>query len=142
MKRILSIFLTVTAMEVFAQNSVYLDSISVKDFSAIAFEPIVRGSYRNELAVLGKTPTNWIRKEDVKVLMALVRSDAKCRCVVHGLSSYRTPVTEYSTVGGIAMDLIDAFRGQTQYPAKMWTCTKTDKQRASAIEKWWAAYSK
>ena len=140
MKRILSFFLVAIATNAFAQNSVYLDSVTVKEFSTIAFQPIVPGSYGNELAIYGKSSINWIQKEDVKILMALIRSDAKCRCVVHGFSSYRTPVTEYSTVGGIAMDLIDAFRGQTQYPARMWTCTKTDKQRAAAIEKWWATY--
>lgn len=118
-------------------TSVFIDSVSVKKFVEN-----VRGYDKTHKApnyamLFGVSKKGWITKADVAYLITLVNSDEKCKCVQNAFSSYMIPSTEYSTIGGVAMDIIDAYRTGETYPDKMWKCTKYDKQRAQEIKEWW-----
>lgn len=79
-----------------------------------------------------------ITRKDVAKLVDIVYSQQRCRCLLSPFSSYRPQYNEYSTLGGIAMDMIDAYRNGTKFPQGMWSCTKTDRTRADEIVQWWS----
>jgi hypothetical protein len=87
-------------------------------------------------------PQGWVMWEDVVWLIKLIRSEDAAKCMVSMFSSLMPDRNEHSTVGGIAMDMIDAYRNNEQFPPKATTCTATDKQRADNIEKWWKTETK
>lgn len=79
-----------------------------------------------------------ITRTDVAKLVDIVYSQQRCRCLVSYLSSYRPAFNEYSTLGGLAMDMIDAYRNGTKYPGTLYSLTKTDSTRADEIVQWWS----
>jgi hypothetical protein len=81
-------------------------------------------------------PKNWVGKEDLGYLMKLIRSQDKCRCVIHVFSSY-LPFQDSSTIGGQAMNMIDSYRTGKPYFEGSWNCAKTDSARLREIELWW-----
>lgn len=92
----------------------------------------------NVLSIVGMPRRNFVTKADVNELIQFVDSKEKCRCMVNVFSSYKIPNTEYATVGGMAMDLIEAYRNGTGYPDMMVKCPKTDNNRALELKQWWA----
>ena len=88
-------------------------------------------------SILDRAPKDWIRKEDMPMLMQNVRSDKPSKCIVSMFSSYLPERKEHSTLGGIAMDMIDAYRKKEGYPQKLALCTVGDKNRVAEMEKWW-----
>ena len=92
----------------------------------------------NILNLMSDTAGIKITRADVAKLVDVVYSQQRCRCLVSPLSSYMPQYNEYSTLGGIAMDMIDAYRNGTKFPQGMWSCTKTDRTRADEIVQWWS----
>jgi len=68
--------------------------------------------------------------------MKYIYSGEKCKCVIKVYSDY-LPFDDYSTIGGQAMNLIDAYRKNENYFDAPWDCSKNDSIRAKNIVSWW-----
>lgn len=126
--------------------------MTATELMGIVMESEVKDSGRNMISILdwhGKG--SWVKETELEYLVKLVHSEQKCRCLVNFLSSTLPGNEEYATVGGVAMDVIDYYRGEIeQFPGKtmimyhngnypVWyRCPKTDAARAKEIEEWWA----
>ncbi|RYD54841.1 MAG: hypothetical protein EOP56_17895 [Sphingobacteriales bacterium] len=119
-------------------STLYLDSLSTDAFfNAVKVAAPKAGNAKHNKGILGKIPADRITKQDVAALMPYIRSIKKTGCIVAVYCSYMPSYSEYSTLGGIAMDLIDTYRKKEDYPKEQWSCTKTDRNRADEIEQWW-----
>jgi hypothetical protein len=143
MRNLLTTLLVVSAFTAPAQKrdttytSVHIDKITVKEFIDIAGKYDRDVWFGNALTVWGTVNKEWLSKQDLAYLFGFIRSQEKCRCITRAYSSYRPPVSEYSTVGGLACELLDMYRLGTEYPSAQWACTKTWKERVEALEDWW-----
>jgi hypothetical protein len=120
------------------EGTLYLDSLTVQEFVDIAKAGKPKTKDRHFLTVFGSFGSNRICRADVVSLLPYIRNMDKTGCVLTFLSSYLPRENEYSTLGGIAMDIIDAYRNGEAYPSRHWSCTKTDRKRADEIDEWWA----
>lgn len=132
-----------TAWESIAQDyiSVRLDTMSVSGFMEIVKAKKANTKGRHYISITGQMKPGKISQNDVAQLIPYTRSMERTRCIVSLLSSYIPYEHEYSTVGGIAMDIIDAYRNKEVYPVMHSSCTKTDRKRADDIEAWWKTVS-
>ena len=80
--------------------------------------------------------SNWIKRTDIPALLSQIGSIERACCVMSVFSSLWVAKDEYATIGGHAMDLIDAYRFGLTYPP-LKTCPKADTARMAAIRKWW-----
>jgi hypothetical protein len=128
----------------FGQESttLFLDSLSTETFfNAVNISKPKAGNAKHNTGILGKIPAEKITREDVALLIPYIRSMKRTGCIVAVYCSYMPQYNEYSTLGGVAMDLIDAYRKREAYPTRQWSCTKTDRNRADEIEAWWNTVS-
>jgi|GEM_PF-5864403 len=113
-----------------------IDSLAAIDFFRALKHPTSASKPLDFVTVREKIPKGWVTRSDVAQLMEHIRSNERAYCVVSVLSSY-LPVDDSSTVGGQAMDLIDLYRFNLEYPP-LWSCAKTDTDRIASITKWWS----
>ncbi len=132
------------------RETIYIDSITVKAFVAKLHKDAEERTGGNYIPVFDKkTAGAWVSEKDIPFLLKEIRSEKKCRCMVHPFSSTMPPKVEYATMGGIAMDIIDNYRGRMPFPGKsaiklqdgsdypVWyRCPKTEPERVAEIEKW------
>lgn len=133
---ILTVFILVISVNLFAQNSIIIDvkGLTAKSFF-IKLSEYKNSSCENVITISEEFSENWVTKDDVEYLISFVKSEEKIACLNSMVSSLWP--TECSTLGGQAMDLIDAFRFKTKYLKCLYSCTKTDLTRADEIIKWW-----
>ncbi|WP_231389953.1 ankyrin repeat domain-containing protein [Sphingobacterium pedocola] len=92
----------------------------------------------NLLSLVNQAPSRWIQKKELAYLMKLIDSEEPAKCAVSVLAS-TLPLKDSATIGGHAMDLIDAYRLGKKYPAFLTSCPKTDSVRKAEIKTWWEA---
>lgn len=116
---------------------VKFDSISVMEFVEMLKikDPIPNGIYR--MGTLGQADRNWITKSDVEKMINLIDSQDKTYCITQIISSQMAGLTDYSTLGGQIMNLIDSYRLKKRYPYFLTECTKNDENRKKEILDWW-----
>jgi len=82
----------------------------------------------------------WIKDSDIDSLILLIDSKEPARCIMTMRSSYWP--NESSTIGGHAMNMIDAFRFKRVYPYSMTECPKNNETRKKEILNWYKTYKK
>ena len=83
----------------------------------------------------------WVNDSDNEMLMELIDNRKMAFCIMQAISSY-LPAGETSTIGGVAMDLIDSYRNNSKYPLGLTTCTENNKKRQKEIQKWYKEFKK
>lgn len=100
-----------------------------------ASSPINKG---RRLLAYTQADSNWVKRTDIPGLLDQIGSNERACCVMSVYSSLWVTKDEFATIGGHAMDLIDAYRFRTRYPP-LKACPKTDSARVADIRKWWNA---
>lgn len=90
----------------------------------------------NILTVGMEAPKDWVTEKDIDGLMTYINSTEPAKCVNQFISSF-LPIGESSTVGGHAMDIIEAFKEKRAYPFRLSSCPMTDQERIASLKKWW-----
>lgn len=88
-----------------------------------------------------KAPVGWVKKEDIDLLIPLIKSNDTCKCLIAIFSSY-APFGNYSTIGGQVIDMIDSYREKKSFAVNQNYCSKVDMGKVKEIEKWWNEYRK
>lgn len=83
------------------------------------------------------TPKTWVKKEDVNMLISLLKSKERCLCIVDPLSSY-LPTNDYAELGGYAMTILNFYKNKGEIRFPLYTCPKTNEEEADKLLKWWA----
>jgi hypothetical protein len=81
-------------------------------------------------------PTNWVKREHLDTLMALVHSTERCNCYVNPLSSY-FPLDNYAEIGGFAQLFIQSFIDNKPLILGRYLCPKVDESINEKLSKWW-----
>lgn len=81
-------------------------------------------------------PDDWISHDDIVFLIPLIRSNDSCKCLISPLSSQMVH-NPTSTIGGLALSMIDSYRYQTPFPKSFFNCPRVDLERVKDIENWW-----
>jgi hypothetical protein len=97
-------------------------------------KPCPNGEYC--LTTFGKTGENWITDSDIENLIGLIDSRDTTYCIVQMISSNLPKWTDYSTLGGQIMNIIDSYRFNTSYPSFLCDCSKNDQNRKKEILEW------
>lgn len=118
-----------------------LDEVSVYQFIERLKVDQNNPNRLNILTIGLKKPDGWITENDIDSLMTFITSKAPAKCVMQIVSSY-IPVKDSSTIGGQAMDIIEAFINNKTYPSFLTSCAKTDEERIKQIKKWWVEKKK
>jgi hypothetical protein len=113
--------------------SEYIDILKIKD-------PCPNGEYR--LTTFGNIGDKWITDSDIENLINLIDSEDPTYCIIQMMSSNLPTPTDYSTLGGQIMDILDAYRLKKQYPYFLSSCSKNDEKRKTEILNWWNDYKK
>lgn len=95
----------------------------------------------NLLSLVNSASATWIRREELAYLITLINSEEPAKCVVTTFAS-TLPLKDTATIGGHALDLIDAYRLEKEYPSSLANCPKIDPTRKEKIKKWWETYNK
>ncbi len=82
------------------------------------------------------TPNDWIKPKDVDTLIALIKSNRQCKCVVDPLSSY-LPTNDYAELGGYAILFLKQYKDKKDIRFSLYTCPKTNEKEADELIKWW-----
>ena len=98
-------------------------------------KPCPNGQYR--LTTNGQASKNWITDLDIEYLIGLMDSKDTTYCIVQVISSILPEETDYSTLGGQVMIIIDSYRYNNSYPSFLCSCAKNDEDRKREILKWW-----
>jgi hypothetical protein len=148
MKSIFTIALLLISAGIAAQNKIDstvlwldLNTTSVEEF--VEMLPI-KAYNQSDIFILTigtEAEIGWVKESDIESLMELIKCKKKAYCIMKAISS-QLPIGETSTVGGIAMDLIDSFRNRTEYPLGLTTCTGHNKNRVKEIQIWYNEFKK
>ncbi|PZP50174.1 MAG: hypothetical protein DI598_06155 [Pseudopedobacter saltans] len=128
------------------KNTTMPGNVFYVDFSTLAcrdFIEILKANNPSKtdhlITTANKAPKNWIQKRDIGFLISLIDSKEPTRCIVENIAS-TLPFKDSATMGGYAMDLIDAFRLHKTYPFNLTSCPKNDSTRQKTILQWWDKY--
>lgn len=125
--------------DILSKNSVDFNKTSLREFVAkLKIDSSMIDNEQNHfyiLTTINKADLNWIKEEDLPILMSLIESKEPSYCVMQFISSQL--LFEKSTIGGQVMNLIDSYRYRKQYPYFLIDCSKNDYRRAEEIKKWW-----
>jgi len=114
-----------------------IDSLNVLRY----LETLRASSPKNKgrrLLAYAQADSNWVRRTDIPGLLDQIGSNERAFCVMSVHSSLWVTKDEFATIGGHAMDIIDAYRFRTPYPP-LKACPKTDSTRVADIRTWWNA---
>ncbi len=89
------------------------------------------------LLVYAQADPDWIKRTNIPALLDQMNSNERACCVMSVFSSHWVYEDEHATIGGHAMDIIDAYRFRTSYPP-LKTCPFSDDARMVDIRKWWS----
>lgn len=105
-----------------------------------AGEPDEDGTIRlyNQLPTPDSFPSNWVTREDLKPLMGMLKKDGKCPCMLSPLSSTLPAPSEYGTLRGYAVLLINSYRNKEPIVlGGTYECPRTTKSEIQEILAWW-----
>jgi len=116
---------------------VRLENLSLYEFIDVLKikNPCPNGVY--QIMIIRNAPDNWIKEKDIPYLISLLDSNEITYCITQACSSKLPDDTDYSTLGGQIMNMIDSYRLQRPYPDFLTACTKNDEERKKEIIKWW-----
>ena len=143
MKKIIFILLVIVPLNLYGQtenDSIWLNWIDFNKLSVIEYLnvlpiEVVEEDHIYILTIGKKAEVGWIKRNDIDTLMKMIDCTEPSHCVMQVVSS-QLPVNEISTIGGQAMDLIDAYRFEKEYPYKLTSCSRNDEERKREITFW------
>lgn len=95
----------------------------------------------NSIGYLKNAKVGWVKKSDLDLLIPLIRSTDTCKCVISLLSSSNYP-GQYSILGGFAIELINSYRFNVEFPEQLYNCPRTEEEKIKEIERWLVTRSK
>lgn len=118
------------------EGFINLNQISVFEFIELLKINEENKGKTNILTIGSIAPQLWVTEKDIEILINYIHLTEPSRCVVQSISSY-LPVGDSATIGGHAMDIIEAFMENGTYPHFLTSCAKTDGNRIERIRNWW-----
>jgi uncharacterized protein YneF (UPF0154 family) len=109
--------------------------LNPKSFIKLFTEKYNRDSKLNSVTLSGDFPENWVKPNDIKYLISVLRSKEKCCGYMNTFSSYIS--SENAEVGGFAIIFLNFYISKTKINLGLNSNPKTDEKSIREIEKWY-----